>query len=80
MKPRARRYLAVIIVNFAIIALFELGCAIFIRKHYKRADELFRRSAAVEQTFPISTGYQMKPTGASPRAFTTAAISPDFPR
>lgn len=60
MKPRARRYLAVIIVNFAIIALIELGCAIFIRKHFKKANESFQRSAEVEQPFAISTGYQMR--------------------
>jgi lysophospholipase L1-like esterase len=60
MRPRARRYLAIIIVNLAIIALIELTCAIFIRKHFKKANDLFQRSAEVEQPFAVSTGYQMR--------------------
>lgn len=60
MKPRARRYLAIIIVNLTIIALIELGCALFIRKHFNKANELFRHSAEVEQPFAVSTGYQMR--------------------
>ena len=60
MKPRARRCLAVIIINVAIIALVEIGCALFIRKHYRKADDLFRRSSEVEQPFAVATGYQMR--------------------
>ncbi len=60
MKSRIRRYLPVILVNLAIVALIEFGCAMFIRKHFKKANEEFLSPRAVEHPFAIATGYEMK--------------------
>lgn len=60
MKSRARRYLAVILVNLAIVALIELGCALFIRKHFKKGNDALLHPPAVEHPFALATGYEMK--------------------
>ena len=60
MKSRSLHYLAVILVNLGILAAIELGSALFIHKHYKKANADFRRASVVEHPFAIPTGYEMR--------------------
>ncbi len=60
MKSRPLRWLAVILVNVGILAAIELGSALFIRKHYKKANARFRQASVVEHPFALPVGYEMR--------------------